>query len=168
MEGGAKMKYSASLAALAVLALAALACGLVEDLIGGEEPEPTPTPTLTPTASVVEPTATPQGPALRHDIPIYPGADVFIEGHPDPAMGARCATAKRRGYRTDDPVNKVDTFYQQAMPKAGWQSALHLCRGDLCRSSWFKGDASVQAAVEVGPGSDGGTVFIITRGEGCE
>ena len=170
------MKYRASLAALIFLALATLACGLVGDLIGGEETEPTPTesiveptePALTPTESVVKPTEASQGPAAGHHVPIYPGADVFLESHHDPGMGARCEKAKRRGYRTDDGVKKVDTFYQQAMPKAGWQPALHLCRGDLCKSTWFKGDASVQAVVEVGPGPDGDTVFTITRGEGCE
>jgi hypothetical protein len=155
-------KHITSLAILVTLALVTLSCGSSGDLAdeGGTEV------TQPPADSGSEVPAPPAG-FTWDDIPVYPDASVLVEDLTNSGVAALCETVEVRAYETQDEAKQVDSFYLDEMPKQGWDKALHLCRDDVCKSTWSKEDAKVQAIVVTVTDPDGATRLQITGAEGC-
>jgi hypothetical protein len=95
------------------------------------------------------------------NIPIYPGATEVMEESAPPMPGAvgGYQDIEARLYETGDDKDSVCDFYEDEMPKAGWDKILLMPVDEGCISSWLSSDGKIGATVVVAE-QPGGTVYI--------
>jgi hypothetical protein len=157
----------AILIAFVVLSLACGACGLAGEVIeetGGDEDSPAATspPSDKPDEPPTRPPsdAPPSGEGIK-GIPLYPGATEAMSAMPPQAPGAAAAYQDVEGalYETRDDKDKVCDFYEDKMPKAGWDKVIYMPVDEGCITSWVSKDGKIGATVVVAEQPDG-TVYI--------
>ena len=133
--------------------------GQIEELVTAVSTQMPPLPTF---ATPAEGTPAPE--VSFEDIPTYPGArrDTEKEADIDELVGPLGATGALQGeaqvYLTPDTPAEVARFYEEEMPRHGWESGLSLVEDEGGIMVWHK--EGLEASLVIGV-SDGDTVIVV-------
>jgi hypothetical protein len=160
------MKHKTLLAVLiafVVLSLACGACGMMGEVTGETGGEENPAATRSPAneAPTRPPSdAPPSGGGIK-GIPLYPGATEAASATPPQVPGAASGykDVEVALYETTDDKNTVCGFYEDKMPKAGWDKILIMSVDEGCITTWVSKDGKIGATIVVAEQPDG-TVYI--------